>query len=220
MSWCSPFKFPPCHTFFLHWAAGNFGIQLKWKLNWPCTYLFRLSRIYLYIYWICSNFQAQLLLIILGKEWMACRNSWVPTLWFSRCQGTAVQGLSWSFQEEQLPWCPAIESCEQGRRKEDWNRQSQQLVCERYHKGLVRQSINKAIILFYCILWCLSAIYNLPFCDSSQPKWIFVFTPNIFLLIKFPLLKKIFKISKTQIFPASALSILFNLLYFDKPSEV
>lgn len=124
------------------------------------------------------------------------KNEWLagivgpPILWLSRCQDTAVQGLSWSSQDEQLPSCPATELCEQGRRKDDWNRQSQQWVYERYHEGHVGQLINKAIMLFFCILWCLSAFYRLSFCGSSQIKWIFIFIPNAFLLTKLPLLKK------------------------------
>ena len=49
------------------------------------------------------------------------------------------------------------------------------------------------------------------FCDDSQPKWIFIFTPNVFIffLTKFLLVLKSFRTSKTWIIPASIFSILF-----------
>lgn len=124
-----------------------------------------------------------------GVEWTTCRNTGAtpsPTLWLSRCQSTAEQAWALSL------WCPAPELCEQGRRKEDGNRQSQPLVREKYHKGYVRQSINKAIMLFFGILGslCLSAFYNLSFCVYSHPTWIFVFAYSVFFWQVSPYLKK------------------------------
>lgn len=124
-----------------------------------------MNRIYLCIYWICSNFQVKVLLAIPGEGRNDSQEFSGHPLSHSVTRQVSEHSSAGLSLVTLMPCTRAMWT---GEEKGGWKQTDQPLVPEKYHKGYVRQSINKAIMLFFWIFWCLclSAFYNLWLCSS------------------------------------------------------